>query len=177
MYQDRLKSSEHNEHALKYYECEHSLNMVRERLARIDALVSTKPCKCAHPSGVEKYQEEVNKACADLEALDANLKLINKLSARLTSSNENDEDKQRMSRFVNELREAETRLGQLRAQLPELVRSLTKVHSYVTSIDEGVTLIDNWCADADALIRIEPEHLSLQQLAQQFDRHKVRALL
>lgn len=167
MYQDRFKEN-NNEQLLKYYECEHSLNMVRERLAKIDNLVNTKHCKCTQ-SSVSRYQEELQKACNDIECLDANLKLINKLSARLGG----EELDARMSRFVEELREAETRNVQLRNQLAECSRNLTKIYSYVTSIEEGVTTIESWCLDADALIRAEPEHLSIEQLGQHLERQKV----
>lgn len=169
MYQERFKET-NNEQLLKYYECEHSLNMVRERLVKIDALVNSKQCKCTH-SSVSRYQEELQKSCNDIECLDANLKLISKLSARIGAGEFRSDE--RMSRFVDELRQAEARLAQLRSQLSECVRNLTKIHSYVTAIEEGVQLIECWCGEADGLIRAEPEHLSLEQLGQQLERQKV----
>lgn len=168
MYQDRFKET-NNEQLLKYYECEHSLNMVRDRINKIDSLVNNKHCKCTQ-SSIGKYQEELQKACNDIECLDANLKLINKLSARIGGELRQDP---RMVRFIEELRQAENRLVQLRRLVPECVKNLTKIHSYVSSIEEGVQIIESWCGDAEGLIRAEPEHLSMEQLGQHLDREKV----
>lgn len=175
MYQERFKET-NNEQLLKYYECEHSLNMVRERLGKIEALMSGGGGggsgggrKCT-PSSVNRYQEELHKASSDLECLDANLKLIGKLSSRIGGELREDA---RMHRLVDELREAQTRLGEARVSVAECARNLTKIHSYAVAIDEAVHALDAWCADADALVRVEPEHLNLEQLGQQLDRQKV----
>jgi hypothetical protein len=168
MYQERFKET-NNEQLLKYYECEHSLNMVRERLSKIDSLVAGKQCKCTQ-SSVSRYQDELHKAGNDIECLDANLKLINKLSARIGGELRHDP---KMVRFLEELRQAEAKLAYFRTHVPECVKTLGKIHSFVTSIEEGVQLIESWCAEADCLIRAEPEHLTLDQLQQQLDKQRV----
>ena len=69
------------EELLKYYECEHSLNMVKERLVKVENLIN-KVVK-SNLNALNKHQEESQKAFNDIDCLDANLKLLQKLSERL----------------------------------------------------------------------------------------------
>lgn len=166
LYQDRFKET-NNEHYLKYYECEHSLSMIKERLAKIDSLMS-KQCKCSVHS-IGKYQEELQKAYSDIECLDANVKLVHKLTSRIDLKH----DQSQLNRFVESVRQAETKLTQLRNLMPEVLKNLTKIHSLVASVDEGLHNVDCWMIEADALIRSEPDQLNLDQLMRQHEKEKV----
>lgn len=169
MYQDRFKET-NNEQYLKYYECEHSLNMVKERLNKIDSL-AIKQCKCSL-SSIGKYQEELQKAYNDIECLDANLKLINKLTSRIDLK----QNPNQMRIFVDDLRSTETKLVKLRATLPDLLKNLTKIHSHISSIDDGLQSIECWIIEAENLIKIEPDQLNIDQIMKQVDRQQVFSL-
>lgn len=168
-FQDKFKDT-NLEQCLKLYECEHSLVMCKERLAKIENLIN-KNCKCSLNS-VSKYQEEVQKACNDLECLDANLKLISKLSQRIDLR----QSKEKLVEFTNEIRNTETRLAQLKNFMPEYLKKLTQIYSHISSIENGLQNIEYWVIEGENLVRNEPDQLNFDQISKHIEKQKVNII-
>ncbi len=166
MYQDRFKDTQYDQF-LKYYECEQSLNMIMERLTKIECLTQ-KQCKC-NLVAVSKYQEELQKAFNDVECLDANLKLLEKLITRLELSHD-------PSLQVNDLyegiRSSNGKLTRIRQIMPEFLRNLTKNCTQISSIEEGLQQIEYWCIEGESFLKSEPDQLSFDQILKQLDKQK-----
>jgi hypothetical protein len=166
IYQDRFKDTQY-EQLLKFYECEHSLNMVKERLNKIESLMN-KQLK-TNLTSIGKYQEELQKAFNDVECLDANLKLLQKLTGRLDL----DKNSMPMSQFMEDIRHSENRLLKYKQQMPDFLKSLTKVYSNISKIEESLQKIENWIGEGECLLRVEADQLNFEQILSQIERQKV----
>ena len=166
-YQDRFKDTQYDQF-LKYYECEQSLNMIVERLNKIEILTQ-KQCKC-NLNAVSKYQEELQKAFSDVECLDANLKLLDKLIKRLDLRHD-------PSLQVNDLyegiRSSEAKLHKIRQMMPEFLRNLTKTCTQIASIEEGLQIIEYWVIEGENLLKSDPDQLNFEQIIKHLDKQKV----
>jgi ppGpp synthetase/RelA/SpoT-type nucleotidyltranferase len=166
LYQDRFKDTQY-EQLLKFYECEHSLNMVKERLNKIESLIN-KQLK-SNLTSIGKYQEELQKAFNDVECLDANLKLLQKLTGRLDL----DKNSMPMSQFMEDIRYSESRLLNYRQQMPDYLKNLTKVYTNISKIEESIQKIENWITEGECLLRVEADQLNFEQILSQIERQKV----
>lgn len=167
VYQDRFKDTQYDQF-LKYYECEQSLNMIVERLSKIESLTQ-KQCKC-NLSAVNKYQEELQKAFNDVECLDANLKLLDKLITRLDLRHD-------PSLQVNDLysgvKFSEAKLERIREIMPDFLRNLTKTCTQISSIEEGLQQIEYWVIEGENLLKSDPDQLNFDQIIKHIEKQKV----
>ena len=166
MYQDRFKDTQY-EQLLKFYECEHSLNMVKEKLNKIDSLIN-KQVK-SNLTSIVKYQDEMQKACNDIECLDANLKLLQKLTGRLDL----DKSSMPMSQFLEDIKCSENRLAKYRQKIPDYLKNLTKVYTNVSKIEESLVRLENWIGEGECFLRVEADQLNFEQILSQIEREKV----
>ncbi len=158
MYQDRFKDTQYDQ-LVKYYECELSLNMISDRLIKIEQL-TRKQCKC-NLNSVSKYQEELQKAYNDVECLDANLKLLEKLLTRLDLS---DDPSLNINQLVDGIRNAETKLNYFRQIMPDFLKNLTKTCTQIASIEEGLHQIEYWIIEGENYLKSEPDQLNFEQI-------------
>ena len=168
IYQDRFKDTQY-EQLLKFYECEHSLNMVKERLNKIEALIG-KQLKSSL-SSIGKYQEELQKAYNDVECLDANLKLLQKLTSRLDL----DKNAMPMSQFLLDIQSSEQRLVHYRQLMPEYLKNLTKVYTQISNVEDSIHKMECWIGEGECLLRVEPDQLNFEQILSQVEKQKVKS--
>ena len=163
-YQDRFKDTQYDQF-LKYYECEQSLTMIMDRLSKIE-LLTQKHCKC-NLTAVSKFQEDLQKAFNDIECLDANLKLLDKLITRLDLRHD-------PSLQVNELcegiRQSGAKLAQVRQMMPEFLRNLTKTCAQISSIEDGLQQIEYWIIDGENLVKSDPDQLNFDQIIKHIEK-------
>jgi hypothetical protein len=167
MYQDRFKDTQYDQ-LVKYYECELSLNMISDRLIKIEQL-TRKQCKC-NLNSVSKYQEELQKAYNDVECLDANLKLLEKLLTRLDLS---DDPSLNINQLVDGIRNAETKLSYFRQIMPDFLKNLTKTCTQIASIEEGLHQIEYWIIEGENYLKSEPDQLNFEQIIRHIEHQKV----
>jgi len=138
-----------------------------ERLTKIECLTQ-KQCKC-NLVAVSKYQEELQKAFNDVECLDANLKLLEKLITRLDLRHD-------PSLHVNDLyegiRSSTDKLNRIRHIMPEFLRNLTKTCTQISSIEDGLQQIEFWCIEGENFLKSEPDQLSFDQILKHLDKQK-----
>lgn len=166
VYQDRFKDTQY-EQLLKFCECEHSLSMVKDRLNKIDSLIN-KQLKSTL-SSVSKYQEELQKAYNDVECLDANIKLLQKLSNRLDLT----QNLPQSTQFIEDLKNAEAKLIGFRQIMPDYLKNLTKVYTKIASIEESLQKIEYWTTEGDNLLKTEPDQLNFDQILKHIEKQKV----
>lgn len=162
-YQDRFKNTPY-EHILKYYECEHSMCLVKDRLAKIESLMS-RNVKCCL-SSVVKHQEELQRAFNDIECLSANLNLILKLTSKINF----DHMPEIRAQFDDDLKNTDAKLIQLKYTLPDCLKKLNKACAQLGSIEDGLSTIDNWINEGESLLRLFPDRLSCEQSARESER-------
>lgn len=142
--------------------------MIKERLTKIENLIN-KQCKC-NLSSVGKYQEEIQKAFNDLECLDANLKLILKLTQRI----ELKQNKEKINEFKDDIKITEAKLIQLRNFMPDYLKKLTKIYTHISSIEDGLQNIEYWVIEGESLLKTEPDQLNFDQIIKQIEKQKVK---
>ena len=130
-----LKNNKSSEHLIKFTECEQSCTNINDWLNRILSLVQ-KTLKSSHINTIIKYQEELNKANTDLESIDANLILLNKLIVKIqdefkkTTNGDNSDDELITEHDINklhfEIKNIEDKLNSFRRIIPEYLKNLTK---------------------------------------------------
>lgn len=167
--QDRLKQSADAEQMVRYYECEQSLHMIGERLNKIESLVQ-KACKFS-PSSLNKYSDELQKALNDIEALDANVKLLSKLSSRVDLKKS--ATTSLMIKLVDGIRSCESRLEALRRTVGEHMKTLRRsLAEWPTSAEAALAAVEDWLADGECLLKADAEHLSYEQIVKLVDKEK-----
>jgi hypothetical protein len=166
-YQDRFKNTSH-ENMLKYYECDHSLGLIKDRLAKMDALLNKPNIKCKL-SHVMKYQEEMQKALGDVESMNANLNLI----VKLTNKIDFDQNQNLKDSFNGDIKNTDAKLIQLKYIMPDYMARLNKACSQLKAIEDGLCDIEYWVIEGDNLLKIEPEQFSSEQGAKQIEKIKV----
>lgn len=171
LYQDRFKDTQYDQ-LVKYYECELSLNMIKDRLSKIENLTQ-KQCKC-NLNSVAKYQEELQKAYNDVECLDANLKLLDKLLGRLDLSDDPSLD---INKLVEGVRSSESKLNYFRQIMPDFLKSLTKTCTQIASIEEGLHQIEYWIIEGENYLKSEPDQLNYEQILKHIEKQKVCNLI
>lgn len=167
LYQDRFKDTQYDQ-LVKYYECELSLNMIKDRLSKIETLTQ-KQCKC-NLNSVSKYQEELQKAYTDVECLDANLKLLDKLLDRLDLTNEPSLD---IYKLTTGIQGAESKLNYFRQIMPDFLKNLTKTCTQISSIEEGLHQIEYWIIEGENFLKSEPDQLNYEQIIKHIENQKV----
>jgi hypothetical protein len=163
-YQDRFKDTEYEE-LLKYYECEHSLNMVKERLVKVENLIN-KVVK-SNLNALNKHQEESQKAFNDIDCLDANLKLLQKLSERL------DGKQIEISEFFAELKATDIKLSTLRPYFPEILRNITKISQQIATIESELPQVEQWLNEAETMLKLDPDQYNFEQLIKHTEKQRV----
>ena len=153
---------------LKYFECEHSLNLIKERLAKIESLLNRQTkCNLAH---INKYQDELQKAFNDTECINANLNLI----AKLTNKIKFDSNQQQLKlNFDGDLKNTDAKLIQLKYRMPDYLKRLNKTVSQLASIEDGLSNIEFWTSEGENLFRAESERLSFDQCWKRMEEIKV----
>ena len=143
--------------------------MIIERLSKIESLTQ-KQCKC-NLTAVSKYQEELQKAFNDVECLDANLKLLDKLITRLDLRHD-------PSLQVNDLHAgikcSENKLTRIRQIMPDFLVNLTKTCTQISSIEEGLQQIEFWVIEGENLLKSDPDQLNFDQIIKHIEKQKVK---
>ena len=169
--QDRLKQSASTEQMLKYYECEQSLHLIVERLNKIEHFLHQQ-FKCNYHS-IVKYQDEMQKACVDLDYLEANLKLLNKLSTKVELKGAN---AQLMTQLMEGVRASEQRLGVFRQQIPAFQKNLLRIATSVSAIEDekeySMSNIERWILDGESILKTDHDQLNADQLARLVEKEK-----
>jgi hypothetical protein len=167
LYQDRFKDTQYDQF-LKYYECEQSLIMIKERLNKIENLTQ-KQCKC-NLNAVSKYQEELQNAFSDVECIDANLKLLDKLIKRLDLRHD---PSLQVEDLYEGIKESESKLIRIRQIMPEFLKNLTKTCTQIASIEEGLQQIEYWIIEGENLLKSDPDQLNFDQIIKHIEKQKV----
>jgi len=167
LYQDRFKDTQYDQ-VVKYFECELSLNMVKERLNKIEIL-TVKQYKC-NLNSVNKYKEDLQKAFNDVECLDTNLKLLDKLLTRLDL---NDDPSLDIRKLFDGLRNAELKLNYFRQIMPNFLKNLTNTCEQIHSIEEGLHQIEYWIIEGENFLKSEPDQLNYDQIVRLLEKQKV----
>jgi hypothetical protein len=181
-----LKNNKSSEHLIKLIECEQGCLNINEWLTRISNLVQ-KPLKCSNINTIIKYQEELNKANNDLESIDANLVLLNKLIKRIQgeyvkenneASSDDDEiiTENDIEKLMNDIKNIEARLMNFRKTIPEYLKNLTKFCTNLTSIEDAVKQTNHWINEGDVILRSQPDQLNFEQITKHIDKQKVKFL-
>ena len=144
------------------------MNLIKEKLLKIEALIH-KQLKC-NLNSVTKYQEDLQKAFADIECLDANLKLLDKLMGRLDSPNNPVIQINKLSEGV---KNAENKLIQIKQIMPDFLKNLSKMCSQITSIEEVIQQIEGWIEEGDSLLKSDPDQLTFEQIVKHIEKQKV----
>jgi hypothetical protein len=171
IYQDRFKDTQYDQ-VVKYYECELSLNMIKERLNKIEIL-TVKQYKC-NPNSAIKYKEDLQKAFNDVECLDSNLKLLDKLLSRLDL---NDDPSLDIRKLFDGVRNAELRLSYFRKIMPDFLKNLEKTCEQINSIEEGLRQIEYWIIEGENFLKTEPDQYNYEQITRIIEKKKVKITL
>lgn len=168
IYQDRFKDTQYDQ-VVKYYECELSLNMIKERLNKIEIL-TVKQYKC-NPNSAIKYKEDLQKAFNDVECLDSNLKLLDKLLSRLDL---NDDPSLDIRKLFDGVRNAELKLSYFRKIMPDFLKNLEKTCEQIHSIEEGLRQIEYWIIEGENFLKTEPDQYNYEQITRIIEKKKVK---
>ena len=141
--------------------------MIVERLNKIEILTQ-KQCKC-NLNAVSKYQEELQKAFSDVECLDANLKLLDKLIKRLDLRHD---PSLQVNDLYDGIRSSEAKLLKIRQMMPEFLRNLTKTCTQISSIEEGLQIIEYWVIEGENLLKSDPDQLNFEQIIKHLEKQK-----
>ena len=166
IYQDRFKDTQYDQ-VVKYYECELSLNMIKERLNKIEIL-TVKQYKC-NPNSAIKYKEDLQKAFNDVECLDSNLKLLDKLLSRLDL---NDDPSLDIRKLFDGVRNAELKLSYFRKIMPDFLKNLEKTCEQIHSIEEGLRQIEYWIIEGENFLKTEPDQYNYEQITRIIEKKK-----
>ena len=101
-------------------------------------ILTVKQYKC-NPNSAIKYKEDLQKAFNDVECLDSNLKLLDKLLSRLDL---NDDPSLDIRKLFDGVRNAELRLSYFRKIMPDFLKNLEKTCEQINSIEEGLRQIE-----------------------------------
>ncbi len=167
-YQDRFKCTGHHENMLKYYECDHSLSLIKERLAKMDALLNKPHIKCKL-NNVVRYQDEMQRACSDVESMNTNLNLI----VKLTNKIDFDQNQKLKDAFAGDIKNTDAKLIQLKYIMPDYMARLNRACGQLRSIEAGLCEIEFWVIEGDNMLKVEPEQLSSEHGARQIEKIKV----
>lgn len=143
--------------------------MIKDRLNKIQVLTQ-KQCKC-NINSVARYQEELQKAYNDVECLDANSKLLDKLIARLNLTDDPSID---INKIKEDLRSSESKINYFRQTLPDFLKNLTKTCTQIASIEEGLHQIEYWIIEGENCLKSEPDQLNYEQIVKQIENQKVQ---
>jgi mRNA deadenylase 3'-5' endonuclease subunit Ccr4 len=170
-YQDRFKNTVH-EAMIKYYECDHSLGLIKERLAKIDNLLN-KQVKCKL-SAVSKYAEELHRCFSEMDSMNANMSLIVKLTAKIDF----DQNVTLKSSFIADIKNTDAKLIQLKYIMPDYIARVSKACAQLKLIDDsdGIAHIEAWAIEAARLLHTEPGHFSSAQVLEHLELIKVCTL-
>ncbi len=168
IYQDRFKDTQYDQ-VVKYYECELSLNMIKERLNKIEIL-TVKQYKC-NPNSAIKYKEDLQKGFNDVECLDSNLKLLEKLLSRLDL---NDDPSLDIRKLFDGVRNAELKLTYFRKIMPDFLKNLEKTCEQMRSIEEGLHQTEYWIIEGENLLKTEPDQYNYEQITRIIEKQKVK---
>jgi hypothetical protein len=183
-----LKNNKSSENLIKLTECEQGCVNINDWLSKIMNLVQ-KSLKCSNVNTIVKYQEELNKANNDLESIDANLILLNKLIVKISeefkskmnsNDNENSDEEiiteQDIDKILFQIKNIDEKLGGFRRTIPEYLKNLTKFCAHLTSAEDAVKQTEYWVNEGDNILRSHPDQLNFEQITKHIDKQKVRRL-
>ena len=183
-----LKNNKSSENLIKLTECEQGCANINDWLNKIMNLVQ-KSLKSSHVNTIVKYQEELNKANNDLESIDANLILLNKLILKIseefkkkmnTNDNEiSDEEiitEQDIDKILFQIKNIDDKLNGFRRTIPEYLKNLTKFCAHLASTEDAIKQTEYWVTEGDSILRSHPDQLNFEQITKHIDKQKVRRL-
>ena len=183
-----LKNNKSSENLIKLTECEQGCSNINEWLSKITNLVQ-KTLKFSHINTIVKYQEELNKANNDLENIDANLILLNKLIVKIndefkkkSDANESDNSdeeiitEQDIDKILLEIKNIDDKLNSFRRTIPEYLKNLTKFCAHLTSAEDAIKQAEHWITEGDSILRSHPDQLNFEQISKHIEKQKVREL-
>lgn len=163
-YQDKFKDTIYEQY-LKFYECEHSIQMVNDRLTKIENFLN----KSVKITSMVKYQEELQKSSKDLEFLEANLKLVLKLLQRIDLKKEKD----KIKNFTELIRMTEKKINHIKFCVVDHKKLVSQIQPDINSIVEDLENIEFWIIEGENLVRHEPDHFNFDEILLHIDKQKV----
>ncbi len=166
-FQDRFKGTSF-EPVLKFYECEHSLSLIKDRLTKMLDLIKNRKIN-ADSQQIRIYLDELNMSFCDLESISSNLSVVNKLASKI---NFDSKSKKLKTEFSSDLKSTEDILSHLRGLIPEQIKNCNKIYTQFMLIEKRLRSIEIWLNECENLLKLEPDSISFEQSSKQFEMLK-----
>lgn len=163
-YQEKFKDTIYEQY-LKFYECEHSLNMVNDRLSKIENLL----IKSVKINSIYKYQEELEKSLKDLDFLETNLKLVSKLLQRIDLKKE----KQKINNVSDTIRLSHEKINYIKICVMKYQKNTSQIQPDLNLIVENLENIEFWIIEGENLVKHEPEQFNFDEILLHIEKQKV----
>lgn len=164
LYQEKFKDTIYEQY-LKFYECEHSLNMVNDRVSKIENFLN----KSVKINSISKFQEELEKSAKDLEFLETNLKLVSKLLQRIDLG----KDKQKINNLNDTIRLCYEKINHIKTFVVEYEKNTNQIQSDLNLIVENLENIEFWIIEGENLVKHEPEQFNFDEILLHIEKQKV----
>ena len=165
LYQEKFNNTQ-NGQLIKYYECQHTLGMIKEHLIKIETLANIEIS--SDETSLKRVEVEYEKAIADLNSLDSNFDLVNNLIDSLDAI-----ETKNLNEFHDEMKICKTKLYHLKNLLAESLKTLSIICLETKYINESFQNIESWIMDCEIVLKTDFESLNYEQIVKQIEKQKV----